>query len=84
MSGAHRVEFTIEPFAEGQPGLHVTAPVDALRERGYVVEFGPFGSACDVPDGSVADAVGLLVGSAFAHGATRVNVDVARVAEGAP
>lgn len=75
----HRLEFTIEPFAEGQPGPHVTAPVEALRERGFDVEFGPFGSACDVPGAAVAEAVGLLVGSAFEHGATHVNVDVARV-----
>ena len=26
-----RVEFTIEPFNEGQPGRHVTAPADTLR-----------------------------------------------------
>lgn len=81
MSGVHRLEFTIEPFAEGQPGPHVTAPLDALREHGYAVEFGPFGSACDVPAGSVAEAVGLLVGSAFEHGATRVNLDVARLGD---
>lgn len=78
----HRLEFTIEPFEEGRPGRHVTAPVDALRERGYPVEFGPFGSMCDVPAAEVGSAVGLLVESAMSAGASRVNVDVARRQEG--
>ena len=73
----HRLEFTIEPFEEGRPGAHVTAPVDVLRGRGYDVEFGPFGSACDVPAGEVADAVAAVVAAAFEYGATHVNVDVA-------
>ena len=30
-----RIEFTIEPFVEADPGAHVTAPVEALRERGH-------------------------------------------------
>jgi uncharacterized protein YqgV (UPF0045/DUF77 family) len=78
VDGAHRLEFTIEPFEEGRPGPHVTAPVEVLRARGYDVEFGPFGSACDVPAGEVSDAVAAVVGAAFEHGATHVNVDVAR------
>ena len=83
--GVGRLEFTIEPFAEGRPGPHVTAALDALRARGYDVEFGPFGSACDVPSGELGAAVGLLVGVAFEHGATHVNVDVAELApEAAP
>ena len=73
------MEFTIEPFAEGRPGPHVTAAVAALRECGYDVEFGPFGSACDVPRDELADAAGVLVATAFANGATRVNVDVVRL-----
>jgi uncharacterized protein YqgV (UPF0045/DUF77 family) len=77
VSGVHRLEFTIEPFEEGRPGAHVTAPVDVLRGRGYDVEFGPFGSACDVPAGEVADAVAAVVAAAFEYGATHVNVDVA-------
>lgn len=78
------MEFTIEPFEEGRPGRHVTAPVEALRERGYDVEFGPFGSACDVPAGEAGTAVGLLVGIAFEHGATHVNVDLTSAGEAVP
>lgn len=79
MTGVHRLEFTVEPFEEGRPGPHVTAPIDELRGRGYEVEFGPFGSVCDVPATDVAAAVGAIVESAFAAGATHVNVDVARM-----
>lgn len=75
----HRVEFTVEPFEEGRPGPHVTGPVEALRERGYEVEFGPFGSACDVPSDGVSAAVAAVVQAAFDHGATRVNLDVVRL-----
>jgi uncharacterized protein YqgV (UPF0045/DUF77 family) len=81
VDGVHRLEFTIEPFEEGRPGAHVTAPVEALRGRGYDVEFGPFGSACEVPAADVSGAVAAVVESAFAHGATHVNLDVTREPE---
>ena len=71
-----RVEFTIEPFHEGEPGPHVTAPADALREMGLSVEVGPFGSNCDVDDARVRDVVATIVGIAFDHGASHVNVDI--------
>src|SRR5262245_23698747 len=41
-----RVEFTVEPFVEGNPGRHVTEPLAALQALGIDVEFGPFGSGC--------------------------------------
>ncbi|HEY5663346.1 MAG TPA: hypothetical protein VIS05_04840 [Ilumatobacter sp.] len=72
-----RIEFTIEPFVEGQPGLHVTAPVEALRGLGIEVEVGPFGSACSVTAGRAHDVVSLVVATALDHGASHVNIDVA-------
>ncbi len=71
-----RVEFTIEPFREGEPGPHVTAPTDALRAMGLDVEVGPFGSNCEVDDVRVRDVVATIVGTALDHGASRVNVDI--------
>lgn len=71
-----RVEFTIEPFHEGEPGLHVTAPADALREMGLAVEVGPFGSSCQVDDDRVSNVVATIVGIALDHGASHVNVDI--------
>lgn len=72
----HRVEFTIEPFIEGQQGPHVKAPIHALAALGIDVEVGPFGSSCLVEPGASSDVVAHVVRAAFAHGATRVNVDV--------
>jgi isopentenyldiphosphate isomerase len=71
-----RVEFTVEPFVEGQPGRHVTAPLDAVRELGIDVEFGPFGSGCTAPTERTAEVVGAIVRAALDHGATHVNIDV--------
>ncbi len=71
-----RVEFTIEPFVEGRPGPHVTAPTDALQALGIGIEVGPFGSYCEVGDDDVGEAVGAIVQAAIAHGATHVTVDV--------
>lgn len=75
----HRVEFTIEPFVEGQPGPHVTAAIDAATALGHEVEVGPFGSGCVVPADRVADVVAAVVGAAVAHGADHVNIDVQQV-----
>ena len=73
-----RVEFTIEPFREGQPGEHVTAPADAVRALGVDVEVGPFGSSFLVDDDRVGEVVATVVRLAVEHGASHVNVDVAR------
>ena len=79
MNTVQRIEFTIEPFVEARPGVHVTAPVDALTEMGVTVEIGPFGSACDVDDDRVGDAVATIVRTAVSNGATHINVDVSRL-----
>lgn len=72
----HRVEFTIEPFVEGQPGLHVTRAIDAVRALGHEVEVGPFGSAVAVPAEASAAVVAAITREAFAHGADHVNIDI--------
>jgi hypothetical protein len=71
-----QLEFTIEPFVEGQPGPHVVAAVDAVRALGVDVEFGPFGSSCTLPATLAAEAVGALTKAALEHGATHVSVHV--------
>lgn len=73
-----RIEFTIEPFLEGRPGHHVTAPADAVRAMGVDVEVGPFGSSCTVDDERAGDVVAMVVRLAVEHGASHVNVDVER------
>jgi isopentenyldiphosphate isomerase len=77
-----RIEFTIEPFIEADPGAHVTAPVEALRERGIEVEIGPFGSSCDVLDRQIGDVVATIARTAIEHGATHLNIDIEAAGEG--
>jgi uncharacterized protein YqgV (UPF0045/DUF77 family) len=77
--GKVRLEFTVEPFADGRPGPHVMAAVDAVAGRGLAVDMGPFSTSADVDDGAAPDAVGALLRAAFAEGATRVSVQVTRL-----
>lgn len=78
-AAVHRVEFTVEPFLEGQPGPHVTAAIDAASALGHEVEVGPFGSGCVVPSAETADVVAAVVRAALANGADHVNVDIQQV-----
>jgi uncharacterized protein YqgV (UPF0045/DUF77 family) len=74
------LEFTIEPFREGNPGPHVRAAVEAAEALGVTVEFGPFGSSCQVTQAQLAEVSGAVVAQAFANGATHVSLHVERVA----
>jgi hypothetical protein len=71
------LEFTIEPFVEGQPGPHVRAAVAAAEAVGVDVDFGPFGSTCWAPDDQMPSVVAAIVEQAFANGATHVSLHVA-------
>lgn len=74
-----RIEFTIEPFVEGQPGVHVQAAVAAAQELGAVVDFGPFASSCDVDVELAGPLTSAVTSAALANGATHVNVHVERL-----
>lgn len=78
-----QLEFTVEPFVEGNPGLHVTAAVAAAERAGGSVEFGPFGSICGAADDDMPTVIAELVKAAFANGASHVTMHVAG-APGAP
>lgn len=71
-----QLEFTVEPFVEGQPGPHVQAAVDAARDAGGEVEFGPFGSSCRASAELMPGIVAAVTQAAFAHGATHVSLHV--------
>ncbi len=73
------LEFTIEPFTEGNPGPHVRAAVTAAEALGVSVEFGPFGSSCTVTQEQVAEVSGAILAEAFANGATHVSFHAERV-----
>lgn len=75
------LEFTIEPFHEGNPGPHVRAAVEAVEALGLVVEFGPFGSSVVVSPLNVAEVSGTILAQAFANGATHVSLHAERVAD---
>lgn len=72
------VEFTIEPFVEGDPGPHVRAAVDAAERSGLTVDFGPFGTTVSGEDDVVLDAVDRILRAATSAGATRVSLQLAR------
>jgi hypothetical protein len=70
------LEFTIEPFVEGNPGPHVRAAIAAVESLGAAVDFGPFGSTCQAPETAMPDIVAAVVKEAFANGATHVSMHV--------
>jgi uncharacterized protein YqgV (UPF0045/DUF77 family) len=70
------VEFTIEPFVAGAPGVHVTAAVAAVESHGVKVEFGPFGSSFSVSQARLPVVVADLLKAAYDNGATYVSVAV--------
>jgi uncharacterized protein YqgV (UPF0045/DUF77 family) len=72
------VEFTIEPFVEGEPGPHVRAAVEAAEGSGLSVDFGPFGTTVSGDDEAVLAAVDSLLRAATAAGATRVSLQLVR------
>lgn len=71
------LEFTVEPFVEGQPGPHVTAAVAAAEAVGGSVEFGPFGTSCTASIDAMPEVIAELVRAAFANGASHVTMHVA-------
>jgi hypothetical protein len=73
------VEFTVEPFVEGNPGRHVTEPIEALRALGVDVDFGPFGSGCVTSGERAGDVVAAIVSTALSNGATHVNIDITAI-----
>ena len=71
-------EFIVEPFVLGDPGPHVISALDAARDAGASLEFGPFGTLVRGDDDSVVlDAVDAAIRAAIAGGATRVSVQIA-------
>ena len=73
------LEFTIEPFVDGAPGRHGTAADEAAEALGTSIEFGPFGSACEVPADRAAAVTAAVVAAALANGATHVSLHAAQV-----
>ena len=75
------IEFTIEPFVEGEPGPHVISAVQAAQALGYEIDFGPFGSSCSVPAREAGQVAKAVLDAAFANGATHVSLHAERLPE---
>jgi uncharacterized protein YqgV (UPF0045/DUF77 family) len=75
---ALRIEFTVEPFKDGEPGPHVRAAVDAAHAVGLAVDFGPFGSSVEGDDDRVLEAADAVVRAAIGAGASRVSLQITR------
>ena len=67
-----RVEFTVEPFHEGELGAHVEAALDVLRADGYSPDVGPFGNAVEGEAGTLLAAVAAAAAASFEVGATGI------------
>lgn len=74
-------EFLIEPFNEGAPGPHVTAAIEAFADASLEVHFGPFSSMTSGSTESVAEAVGNMIKSSMAAGATSIRIHVGNDAD---
>lgn len=78
MSDDLEVEFLVEPFREGDPGAHVVAAVDALRDAGLTVDLGALSSTASGPLEAVAAGIADMVRASVAAGAQRLHVQVIR------
>lgn len=76
-----RVEFTVEPFREGELGVHVDAALRSLTEAGFSPEVGPFGTAVEGDAGPLLEALARAAAASFEAGASGITL-TARVAGG--
>ena len=76
-----RVEFTVEPFREGELGTHVDAALGSLRDEGFEPEIGPFGSSVEGDARPLLEAVARAAVASFDAGASGITV-TARAAGG--
>jgi uncharacterized protein YqgV (UPF0045/DUF77 family) len=74
-----RVEFMVEPFAEGSPGPHVLAAIEAAGTTGTEPEVGPFGTSVEVEAASAGPLLEGVLSAALSAGATRVSIQVERL-----
>ena len=71
-----KVEYTIEPFVEGEIPARVTLAAAALEALGISVDIGVFRSSFEVDSTQVGEAMSVLTSTAYTHGATHVTIDL--------
>lgn len=69
-------EFTIEPFDEGSPGLHVTEAIAAAKTGGGRVSMGPFGTRVEGNREEIVAAVGAALTAGLREGASQITVTI--------
>lgn len=74
-----RLEFTVEPYVEGDTPHYVEAAVEVVSASGHSIDVGPFGSTTDLDEASAPDIVAAALRAAFGAGASRVSLQVTRV-----
>ena len=74
-----KVEFTIEPWVDGDPPERVNLCVAAIEALGVAVEVGPFGTSFVAPAEVASSALASVVSIAYANGATHVSIDIEKV-----
>ncbi|GAB3208487.1 thiamine-binding protein [Nocardia sp. NPDC056611] len=72
-----RAEFTTEPFhGEGEAPPHALAALELAESAGLECDFGPLGTSVAGSDERLLPVLGEIMVTAFAHGATRVTMQV--------
>lgn len=72
-----RAEFTTEPFhGEGEAPSHALAALELAESAGLECDFGPLGTSVAGSDERLLPVLGEIMVTAFAHGATRVTMQV--------
>ena len=71
-----RLEFTVEPFVDAQPGEHVRAAWRAVEGRGYEVVVGPFSSETTVSGNDAPSLLQEILRAALSGGATHVSFQI--------
>ena len=77
-------EFLVEPFAEGSPGPHVDAAIDAFADKDLTVDLGPFASSVTGDVDAMADAIAEMIRAAMKNGATSIQLRLASSPEEIP
>ena len=73
-------EFTTEPFVgEGAAPAHATEALHVAEAAGLACDFGPLGTSIAGEDHVLLPALGQVLATALANGATRVSLQVERV-----
>lgn len=74
-----RLEVLVEPFRENEPGPHVVAVLDLLREAGLDVDMGPFSTTVEGPLDVLAPLVSDVLAAGFGAGASSIQARLERL-----